>query len=335
MKDFWLSCGHHLTDRDAGGGLLVSDEFLKAYFVRPELAPPPQACVAERMLHAALLADPRRGVAPEQIAALRDADARENWSLVIAFRDHLLRHRTIEAAYLDLVRGGLGTTPPLFLGQMVHLILRNKLDGCEDPFMLRAAEMLFRPQRLTVHEGALIAADEEMVAGAGGSPLSPLLAMLGSSPESAIDVMTKENAQTYWERSDAFDMALDLTTERRGIAALGEVLRCWIVHLLAIDVEIEPLRELRDADFDWYLGLDAAGTRIGDMLWNGEALEPGTQADIVALYRLTFDDPTVVAEEIGAAPVYLILAMTPDRRLQIKPQNLLTGLPINHPELVS
>ncbi len=35
MKDFWLSCGHHLTDRDTDGGLLVTDEFLKAYLARP------------------------------------------------------------------------------------------------------------------------------------------------------------------------------------------------------------------------------------------------------------------------------------------------------------
>ena len=50
MADFWLSCGHHLLDRDDGGGLLVTDEFLKAYLARPELAPPPNACVAERTL---------------------------------------------------------------------------------------------------------------------------------------------------------------------------------------------------------------------------------------------------------------------------------------------
>lgn len=31
MKDFWLSCGHHLVDRDEGGGLVASDEFLKLY----------------------------------------------------------------------------------------------------------------------------------------------------------------------------------------------------------------------------------------------------------------------------------------------------------------
>src|SRR5262249_50834611 len=43
MADFWLSCGHHLLDRGEGGGLLVTDEFLKAYLARPELAPPPNA----------------------------------------------------------------------------------------------------------------------------------------------------------------------------------------------------------------------------------------------------------------------------------------------------
>ena len=56
MHDFWLSCGHHLLDRDEGGGLVVTDEFLKAYLARPELAPPADACIAERTLHAALLA---------------------------------------------------------------------------------------------------------------------------------------------------------------------------------------------------------------------------------------------------------------------------------------
>ncbi len=62
MKDFWLSCGHHLLDRDAGGGLVVTDEFLKVYLARPELAPPPEACVVEKTLHAALMSDPRRAV---------------------------------------------------------------------------------------------------------------------------------------------------------------------------------------------------------------------------------------------------------------------------------
>lgn len=337
MRDFWLSCGHHLTDRNASGGLLVTDEFLKAYLARPELIPPPEACAAERALHEVLLADPRRRIAREEIAALLDADARENWELLIAFRDHLLQQRTLEGAYLDLVRRGVGKTPPLFLNQLVHLILRNALDGCDDPFVLRAAELLFRPQRLTMHEGSLIAADDETIAGTGNTPLSlsPLVAMLGPPTEAGIDVMVEDNAHTYWERSDAFDMALDLTAGQPGLAKLGEVMVRWIEHMLAVDVEIRPLTKIREASFNWYLGLDAVGTQIGDALWNGSSLDPRGEASVVGLYEAKFKDPTVVAERIGSEPVYLILAMTPDRVLHMKPQNLLTGLPIRHPEPVN
>ena len=85
---------------------------------------------------------------------------------MIAFRDHLMRHRTIEAAYRDLVRRGIGRRRHLFINQLVHVILRNALDGCDDPYVLRAAELFFRPQRMTLHEGSLIAADEETIAGA-------------------------------------------------------------------------------------------------------------------------------------------------------------------------
>lgn len=335
MKDFWLSCGHHLTDRNAGGGLLVTDEFLKVYLARPELIPPPEACAAEHALHAVLLADPRRRIAREEIAGLLDADARENWDLLIAFRDHLLQQRTLEAAYLDLVRHGVGKTPPLFLNQLVHLILRNALDGCDDPFVLRAAELLFRPQRMTVHEGSLIAADDETIAGTGNTPLSPLVAMLGPPTEAEIDVMVEDNAHTYWERSDAFDMALDLTAGQPGLAKLGEVMARWIKHMLAVDVQIRPLTGIREASFNWYLGLDAVGTQIGDTLWNGSSLDPRGEASVVGLYEVKFKDPTVVAEKIGSEPVYLILAMTPDKVLHMKPQNLLTGLPIRHPEPVN
>src|SRR3954463_11074596 len=106
MKDFWLSCGHHLLDRDAGGGLVVTDDFLKVYLARPELTPPEEACVVEKTLHATLMADPHRTVATDEIAAIADTDGRENWQVMIASRDRLLRHRTLEAAYLDIVRSG-------------------------------------------------------------------------------------------------------------------------------------------------------------------------------------------------------------------------------------
>jgi hypothetical protein len=335
VRDFWLSCGHHLLDRQAGGGLVVTDEFLKLYLARPELAPPEDACVVERTLHAALLADPRRPVGDAEIAALADADARENYELLIAWRNHLLAYPTIEAAYLALVRGGVGRTPPLFINQLVHVILRNALDGCDDAYVLRAAELLFRPQRVTLHEGALLAADEERIAGSTPGPVSPLVSMFGLERAVDIDVLNDANAASYWERSDAFDTALDLTSGRRGLAALGEVLTRFIAHLLAIDVAIEPLVEVSNAPFTWYVGLDAAGTKIGDALWNGEALDDDARARIVGLYRLTFADIALVDPKVGRDPVYLILAMTPDQVLRMKPQNLVVGLPIRHLESVA
>src|SRR5262245_11030916 len=131
MKDFWISCGHHLLDRNASGGLVVTDEFLKAYFARPELMPPTDACAVELRLHREVLADPRRAVTAREVAAIADTDARENWRFVLAFRDLLLRYPTLEAAYLALVRSGTADLPPVFINQLVHVILRNALDGCE------------------------------------------------------------------------------------------------------------------------------------------------------------------------------------------------------------
>lgn len=335
MRDFWLSCGHHLVDRDASGRLLLTDEFIKAYVARPELMPPPQACMAERALHAGLLAQPRRRVDGGEIAAIADPDARENWELMIAFRDHLLRHRTLEAAYLELARRGAGRIPPLFLSHLVQVILRGALEGCDDPFMLRAAELLFRPQRMTIHEGSLIAADEEVIAGSSTGPLSPLISMLGLPTGAGIDILGDHNADSYWQRSDAFDMALDLTTGRRGLAALSEVMTRWIKQILAVEVAIEPLAEVRDVTFTWYVGLDAAGTEIGNALWNGEEIDDKRRASVAGLYRLTFENPGIVADKVGREPVYLILAMGPDRILRMKPQNVLTGLPMRHLERVT
>lgn len=328
MRDFWLSCGHHLLDRDKGGGLLLTDDFLKIYLARPELVPPPEACNAERSLHALLLADPRRSVADAEIATIVDADARENWEVMIAFRDRLMSHRTLEAAYLDIVRQGI-KVPHLFLNQLVHVILRNVLDDCEDPFVLRAGEIFYRPQRMTLHEGSLIAADEETIAGKNGTPVSPLVSMLGIPPQSEIDVMTDENADHYFEHSDQFHVALDLSGGQRGHLALAHAMARWVEHLLGIKVEIEPFTEIRDASFTWYAGLDAEGTRIGDALWNGDELDSALQARIVGLYRLTFPDPAYVMENLREKPVYLILASGSDKVLRFKPQNLITGLPLD------
>ena len=55
----------------------------------------------------------------------------------------------------------------------------------------------------------------------------------------------------------------------------------------------------------------------------------------MGLYRLTFADPHDVEEKVRGEPVYLIAAMTADKVLRLKPQNLVTGLPVRALETVS
>jgi hypothetical protein len=195
--------------------------------------------------------------------------------------------------------------------------------------------MFFRPQRLTVHDGSLIAADEEAVTSSSPRPVSPLVSMLGLPDPAGIDVLNDDNADSYWERSDQFDLALDLTAGRRGLAALGTVIAQWVAHLLAIEAAVEPVVEAQNVNLSWYVGLDAEGTAIGDALWNGEELDAGVRERIVGLFRLMLADPAIALDRARGEPIYLLMAMTTDGTLRMKPQNLLTGLPIRQMETAS
>ncbi|MCV0395603.1 MAG: DUF6352 family protein [Rhizobiaceae bacterium] len=331
MKDFWISSGHHLLDRDQAGRLMLTDAFLKAYFARPELLPPDEACEAElRLHHELLMHDPRRPVGQDEIAAMRDADARENWAFMIAFRDRLLAAPSIEAAYLELARGSVADTPPLFMNQLAQVVLRNALDGEDDPFVLRAAELFYRTQRVTSHEGALLLADAETIeVHEQNRHASPLLGMLGGPAVTELAILEDKNADSYFGRSDAFDMVLGFggadSPARRGLATAMEA---WIRHLLAVEVTIEPLERVEDDNWAWFVGLDAEATRIGNALWTGKDLDPEAMERILALFRLTFSETADVRPEVGARPVWLIMAMTPERTIRMKPQNLVAGLPL-------
>ena len=332
--DFWLSCGHHLLDRDAAGRLLVTDEFLKAYLARPELVPPPEACAAEQALHDALLREPRLPVAASRIATIADADARENWQMMIAWRDQLLKHDSLEAAYLAIVRSNVHF-PQILVGQLVQVILRNALDGCDDVFVLRAAEIFFRPQKLAFQETSVVAVDEEMEAPYAEHPPSPLLSLLGLQTATGVDLLNEATSQNYWERSDRFDMALDLSPNGRGLIALCDVVSRWLAHLLAIDVVVEPVAETRNLPWNWYVGLSSEATQIGDSIWRGDDVADPVRAQLIGLLQLSFRDPADVIEKVRGEPVHLLLAMTADGLLRIKPQNLLTGLPVRDMEAVS
>lgn len=333
MREFWVASGHHLTRRADHGGLMATPELIMAYLARPELMPPSDACDAERNLHASLLADPLRPVSDADIAALADPDARENWSFMVSFRDRLMAAPSLEAVYVALARKGAGDLPPIFLSQLCHLILRNALEGCDDPYTLRAAELFYRSQLAAVHDKTLLLADAEVIEAEQQAQhdvhSSPLSAML--QPPKAfgeMDVMDDENAWTYWSRSDAHAMAMNIGGNARARDGLCRVIERWIGHLLGVVVKAETVAAIEDRDWRWFVGLDSEATRIGNALWRGEKLESDVGDRIVALMRLSFADTRLVDERVGDKPVYLILAKGADKVVRLKPQNLIAGLPL-------
>jgi hypothetical protein len=274
-----------------------------------------------------------RAVSAKDIARLADADARENWSFMMNFRDRLMAAPSLEAVYVALARKGAGDLPPIFLSQLCHLILRNALEGCEDPYTLRAAELFYRSQLAAVHDGTLLLADAEVIEAEQHAQhdlhSSPLTAML-QQPKSfgEMDVMDDENAWTYWSRSDAHAMVMNLGGNAKARAGLCRVIERWIGHLLGVTVNVETIASIEDRDWRWFVGLDSDATRIGNALWHGDRLESNVADRIVALMRLTFEDARLVDARVADKPVYLILAMGADKVVRLKPQNLVAGLPL-------
>ena len=162
MPDFWKLSGYHLLERDRAGALRVTDAFLRAYLERPEIRPIAESCAAEIALFERLMAEPRMPVPDQDLAAFADPDAAENYGVFLRFRDWLAGAPSLEAAYLSLVRGG-GGIPPLFVDHIVQVILRGILEDCDDPLRLRAAELLFRSQKVNIADGAIMLADDETV----------------------------------------------------------------------------------------------------------------------------------------------------------------------------
>ncbi|HLI11544.1 MAG TPA: DUF6352 family protein [Alphaproteobacteria bacterium] len=331
--DFWLSSGYRLLRRSGAGRLEITDDFLRAYFGRPEMLPAADSSQAEHTLHALLAAHPRHAVAEEALDALADPDLRDNYRHLLRFRDRLLAAGTLEAAYLRLFRGGGIDIPPLFVDHLTHAILRNLLDDCDDPFAARAGELLFRSQKVSMQDGAILLADEETVdryAATGG--LGTLGMLLGDAKKSpgrvSLDVLGSDNAALYWERSDRFDTVLDLSFGHRGSDAFCRVLERWIGHLLGVTVHIEPVQAIRDDHWRWHVGLDSESSSLLNDLYRGLAIADDRLARMLALFRLTFADPAVMRTELAGRPVYLGLAMTPGLRLRLKPQNLIGNLPL-------
>jgi hypothetical protein len=333
MRDFWRASGYALLDRDEAGRLVVTDDFLRAYLGRPEVQPVAESCAAELALHGELLKTPRLAVSPSRIAAIADADAAENYRVLLDFRDRLIAASTVEGCYLSLFEDERVPVPPLFVDQLAQVVLRGMLDGADDPLRARAAELLFRRQKVQIVEGAVLMADEETVAmyatSGGYGSLGELVAQSQTPLRRVeLDVLDEANGAAYWEREERHDTVLNVTFGQPGLDALCRVLEGWIEHFLGVAASIQPVETIRDHLWVWHIGLDVEGTAILNDLYNGVDVDEDTLYRILSLFRLEIEDRSLVLPEVAGRPLYLAMAMSADNTLRLKPQNLLVNLPL-------
>ena len=353
MHNFWPSSGIARLQRNERGWLRPTDDYLRLFLARPELALVDESCPVEHRLHAALLGNPRQGVDEATLAALADADVRSNYVLFLRMRDGLLAAGTLEAYYLALLRSGRIDIPPLFVDLMVQAVVGNVLDGVQDAVVVRAGELLFRSQRVSVADGRVLVADRDTVdlqARTGGLGDMGLFLREAQAPMGTVqmEVLNEGNAPRYWQEAtregDRSTLVLDLTHEitqdlghgltftmarsQSGLKALAQVLELWVGHLLGVTVQIRPVPKIDDPAWRWHVGLDVESTRLLNALYAGEVVEPEQLRQLLSLFRLEFANPQEMRADVAGKTVYLGLAMGADQVLKLKPQNLLLNLPL-------
>jgi len=337
LPEFWVSCGYRLLTAGPDGRLTVTDDFLRASLLRPELAPVPESCAAEHAVHEKLMAAPRAAVAPAELAPIADDDVRSNFGVWLRFRERITTAPSLEAAYLALFREGVDVAP-LLVHQLTEILLRHILGPGADPIEARAAEMLFRTQRIAVtDDGSVMAADaatvELLASTAGFGNLGELLLNNRTPLRSAdLDTLDAANAAAYWDRDERRDLAVSLNRGRPALTALCRVLEKWIAHFLAVSVRIRPQGEIEDGRWVWHVGLDAEASALLNDLYNRAEVDDARRRRLLCLFELTFANPGDMRPQIAGRPVYLAMAMDAGGLLKLKPQNLLVNLPLARPQ---
>ncbi|MDB5797874.1 MAG: hypothetical protein JWP36_1776 [Paucimonas sp.] len=333
MSPFWPACPYVPEDRQANGSVRISDAFLRALWLRPEVAPVEESCASERALHAQLLKTPRELPTAARLARLSDADARDNYSVLAAFVGRLLAAPSAEEAYRAIFDGNKVEVAPLFIDLLVELILRNLLEGCDDAWQVRAAELLFLAQKVAIQQGAVMLADlqavERHASGAAFGTLGKLLVDAKIKPRNVpLDVLNEDNKAGFLVRSGAHDMVLPFQRGSAGLAAFCRVLEKWIAHFCQLQVEIKPIAAIEEAQWAWHIGLDAQASALMNDLYEGRALDAARQHRLLALFEMRCQQPQRLQDRVRGRAIYLACAMTPEETLRIKPQNLLLNMPL-------
>ena len=331
-----------------GRWLAPSDDFFRPMLELAQLALVDESCADERRLHEQLVAAPMRAVAADELAAIADADARENYAVFLAFRDAVVAAGSLESYYLRLVQGGPIAVPPSFIDAVVAAIVARLFDERANAIERRAAQLLYRTQRVAIRDGRVLCANHDVADRASESAAAfdlvrQLVAGAGEDA-SALPVLGAANAREFDRAADPFSFVLDLSHEivndlghglsftmarsDSGMTALAHVLERWIGHFLDVATTIRPLQRIDDPAWRWHVGLDAEATALLNDLYRGDAPDADRLQRLIGLFRLDFADPLEMRADIAGKPVYLGLAMNAEQTLRLKPQNLLINLPI-------
>ena len=186
-----------------------------------------ESCAGELALHDALLADPRRAVSARELAARRGRrtrarTTRSGCASATGWRPpRRSRRRTPGCS-----RATASTCRRCSSHQLTQVLLRHVLGADAEPMAARAAEMLFRPQKIAVlDDGAVMAADEatvELHATTGGfGSLGELLAQNRRRPRTASSTCSTRTTPTRTgSRDERHDFSVSLNRGRPALDAL-------------------------------------------------------------------------------------------------------------------
>ena len=334
MTNFWPHSAYKTLTVGSDKQLLVTDDFLRTYLLRPELNLVPESCAVERALHQRLSENPRAAISDQEIAGMADPDIQVNYQVWLRYRAKLLAASSLENFYMSLFKGDGVDVPPLFITQLAQIFIRHILGEDCHPLDARMGELFFRVQKITVLEDSVVmAADDEIVtrnaqAGETGNILDLLKSKSMSMRSIDLDVLHEENADLYWEKNEDYDFAVQLNFSQPPINHFCRVLEKWIQHFLGAQVRITPMQQITDPKWSWHVGLDAAATDILNKLYNKEPVDSDELEKVICLFRLDFIDEAAVTQSQAGKPVYMGIAMNDEKQLKLKPQNLLFNLPL-------
>lgn len=311
-----------------------------------------ESCRAEIALHRRLQQEPMREVAAQELAAIADADARENYRHLLRLRDGVQAAGSLQSWVIAQFSDGV-SAPPLFIDLVLQVIVAGLLDEPPDPLQARAAELFFRTQRFSFEHGRVLAADletlEEVRQSQGLGELGRLMAQAQVKALPAqLPVLDAATESRYWRDATSphfrSTLLLDLTQEtsiavghgvhfklgnaRSGLKPLAVLLERWVRHLLGVEVQITPVPRIDDTRWRWHVGLDVEATALLDDLYAGAGVEDERLSRLVGLFRLQFANAAEMRAAVAGVPVYLALMANPQGQLRMKPQNLLLNLPL-------